>query len=100
MGREYAKQDYAALADATWIRRLPIPVLNKWASIFFLRAEYKGAALRKWIGSMLALSVQCLPPSEILKAAGSTLRDGYYGELLDWNGTGPWRQLGLLCVCP
>ena len=46
-------QDYRSLLDGTWLRRLPIPVFNKWASIYFLKGQFKGKALRRWIGDRL-----------------------------------------------
>ncbi|MDQ6614131.1 MAG: patatin-like phospholipase family protein [Actinomycetota bacterium] len=50
----YLKQQYDKLLDPTWIRRLPIPFVNVWASRLFLAGEYKGVALREWIGARLS----------------------------------------------
>jgi NTE family protein len=53
LGDAYLGQDYRALLDGTWLRRLPVPLLNKWLSIYFLKGEYKGEALHRWIGERL-----------------------------------------------
>jgi NTE family protein len=49
----YLEQGYAHLLDPTWIRRLPIPVLNVWLSRLFLDGEYQGRALRTWVAGLL-----------------------------------------------
>jgi NTE family protein len=54
LGDAYLGQDYRALLDGTWLRRLPVPVINKWVSIYFLKGQYKGEALRRWIGERLS----------------------------------------------
>jgi NTE family protein len=53
LGDAYLQQDYRALLDGTWLRRLPVPLLNKGLSIYFLKGQYKGEALRRWINERL-----------------------------------------------